>query len=422
MIRRFIGAVAGWLVVALAVWPLAADEGPVAPPQIVEASEAVSSGIPATVEDVSGRDYLPAVLPLLEGAQRTIILALYELDWPSRSPNHPVAQLVEALAAAKRRGVEVTVVLNRDQVGHYPLFTRNDAAMAALQAAGITPVTPPPGLRLHDKVLVVDKEIVVLGSTNWSYAALMRNSESAVLIRSPAYAGVTLARLGRLPVRPAPAFVAQAYDAVPIPNAFLHDPRFLARIVRAGDERLFDLALQLYALREEAGEGSAQVIVPPAVLATAAGLPASWSEPMARRQLTKLLDKLDHKYQMIWVARADEDGPYDITLRDLEDPTKPYLPPTGHDRPFPRAYWRDGWPRRLSLPAKAAYLVALRRAAQSGGPWFQASLSGMAGDAGVRDARTLRRGFEELQREEIVEIVVVGPDDARYRLNGLPAP
>jgi phosphatidylserine/phosphatidylglycerophosphate/cardiolipin synthase-like enzyme len=37
----------------------------------------------------------------------------------------------------------------------------------------------------HAKIVVVDDDFVVIGSTNWSYHALEENNETAVIIESP---------------------------------------------------------------------------------------------------------------------------------------------------------------------------------------------------------------------------------------------
>lgn len=61
-------------------------------------------------------------------------------------------------------------------------------AVEHLGAAGIPVlVDRPPGL-MHDKVMIIDGEIVVTGSFNYTYSAEHRNVENLLVIRDPALA------------------------------------------------------------------------------------------------------------------------------------------------------------------------------------------------------------------------------------------
>ena len=46
-------------------------------------------------------------------------------------------------------------------------------------------VYDPVTVTTHTKLLIIDGEISVVGSTNWTYSALEKNHEVSVLIRSP---------------------------------------------------------------------------------------------------------------------------------------------------------------------------------------------------------------------------------------------
>lgn len=51
---------------------------------------------------------------------------------------------------------------------------------------------------LHDKVVVIDGEIVMMGSANWGDSAWWENNEDVLVMRSPALAGVVSAELDEL--------------------------------------------------------------------------------------------------------------------------------------------------------------------------------------------------------------------------------
>ena len=60
-----------------------------------------------------------------------------------------------------------------------------------LQAMGAN-VRMSPGVRLHHKVIVIDRETVVLGSANFSGSALDRNDENVLIVKAPNFAQAML--------------------------------------------------------------------------------------------------------------------------------------------------------------------------------------------------------------------------------------
>ena len=92
-----------------------------------------------------------------------------------------------ALVAAHRRGVDVRAIVDyrqlTDRRNHDDAF-----AVEHLGAAGIPVlVDKPPGL-MHDKVMIIDGEVVVTGSFNYTYSAEHRNVENLLVIRDPTLA------------------------------------------------------------------------------------------------------------------------------------------------------------------------------------------------------------------------------------------
>ncbi|MEK7290856.1 MAG: phospholipase D-like domain-containing protein, partial [Planctomycetota bacterium] len=50
----------------------------------------------------------------------------------------------------------------------------------------------------HNKILVIDNYITIVGSTNWTYSALKKNHEASVLIKSRSVAESFLGKLGTI--------------------------------------------------------------------------------------------------------------------------------------------------------------------------------------------------------------------------------
>lgn len=95
-------------------------------------------------------------------------------------------EIAQALMNAKRRGVDVRVLIDRSQL-HAP-----HSQLKALTNAGVPVlVDQVPGIA-HNKILVIDGVSVVTGSFNWSTAAQARNAENVIWIKDPQTAEIYL--------------------------------------------------------------------------------------------------------------------------------------------------------------------------------------------------------------------------------------
>ena len=125
-----------------------------------------------------GCDPAGAIEAVVRTARKSILIQAYEI-----TPGPLVAALVEA----HRRGVDVRAIVDYKQLtdrrNHDDAF-----AVEHLGGAGIPVlVDRPPGL-MHDKVMIIDGEMVVTGSFNYTYSAEHRNVENLLVIRDPALA------------------------------------------------------------------------------------------------------------------------------------------------------------------------------------------------------------------------------------------
>lgn len=109
-----------------------------------------------------------AIINLIGSANRSIHILIYSFTLDS---------IGDALIAAYRRGVDVRVVFEKDQITRYSEYWR-------LREAGVPVRNDTNPYLMHNKVMIVDSEIVVTGSYNWSESAEERNNENIVIIRS----------------------------------------------------------------------------------------------------------------------------------------------------------------------------------------------------------------------------------------------
>ncbi len=107
------------------------------------------------------------------------------------------ARLGYALLDAQRRGVAVEVLWDGKQ-----MVKDHNTLDDDLVAAGLT-ITPVTNRRseyatVHDKLSVIDGELVTMGSANWGTSALHDNDESLLVFRSPTMAAVVAAQLDEI--------------------------------------------------------------------------------------------------------------------------------------------------------------------------------------------------------------------------------
>jgi len=110
------------------------------------------------------------LLALLESANRSIDVELYQF---SHEP------LLEKLVNAREKGVQIRVILE-------PRLEGNDNVEAArfLGKRGISVRWASLSFaRTHSKFAIVDGSVVFVGSPNWSYYAMRKNREAAVIVK-----------------------------------------------------------------------------------------------------------------------------------------------------------------------------------------------------------------------------------------------
>jgi phosphatidylserine/phosphatidylglycerophosphate/cardiolipin synthase-like enzyme len=122
-------------------------------------------------------DCTGTLVGLIGAARKRVEVQAYELT------SRPI---IAALIDAHRRGVRVQAVLDRYDL--QPVGTRPGSARQ-LAAAGIPVwIDQAPGVA-HNKIMVIDDDLVVGGSFNYTVSAQKQNAENMTLTRSAEIAG-----------------------------------------------------------------------------------------------------------------------------------------------------------------------------------------------------------------------------------------
>ena len=120
--------------------------------------------------------YARVLLALFAGATRSIHMSMYRMSYYSGYGDSLANDLLHALTDAAHRGLDVKVLL--DDCAYYADSAEANLTSAlVLQQRGVEVRFDDPGLTTHTKLVVIDGDTVVLGSTNWNYYSLQKNCE-----------------------------------------------------------------------------------------------------------------------------------------------------------------------------------------------------------------------------------------------------
>ena len=148
---------------------------------IVIAAVIVAAKVPldqqSNIEVINDLAYIPAVLNLVENADESIHVSIFSLTYYDNYPDSNINQLLEELLRAKDRGVDVRLIADE-----FPEDV--EKGVEYLQNNGVEVKYDGKSQTTHTKLIIIDSDTVVVGSTNWRYYSVDRNHEANVIIHS----------------------------------------------------------------------------------------------------------------------------------------------------------------------------------------------------------------------------------------------
>lgn len=125
--------------------------------------------VTATVYFSPGGGCTEAIVGVLVEAKQTVLVQAYSFT------STPIAT---ALAAAKARGVDVRVILDKSQ------RTERYSGADFIAHAGIPLLIDEQPAIAHSKVMIIDSAVIITGSFNFTSSAESRNVENLLVLRS----------------------------------------------------------------------------------------------------------------------------------------------------------------------------------------------------------------------------------------------
>ena len=355
------------------------------------------------VTDLSGKKYFPAVKEAIDNSEKSIFMVVYIVDFDEKDTKSPVYKLCQSLVEAGKRGVRVKVILDQNidfgkhrKDGKWQVEGKNENAFIFFKQNNLDVSYDEKTTYTHSKAIVIDDEIVIMGSTNWSDSALRRNNETSVLIKSKELAKSLLKNFFNIAIDyEASKSMQEKASPLTIHRYFMEDPNLAGRMITSHDERAFDVYLLL--LKDNLAESEFNYNK----IALQLGLDKKMAVNDYRRQLNKTLRKLENKYNLIefkpqWGKNAQ------IKLLNKEGTLYEY--PQGKYFLIPGEYFTYGWDKKLSFAAKYCYLINLYKSSLSRDNlwWF-----GSRETLGLKfhiQRDTITKGMTELRRLNLVDI------------------
>jgi HKD family nuclease len=350
------------------------------------------SGSVYASEYISTAEYFEVALSTISQAKESIEVWMYIIQADKREKDSQPRKLLDALIEAKKRGIKVRVVLEqsldiKDEFSESDVLAQpNQTAYEILKAEGVEVYFDSPGNKTHAKVMVIDNETVLVGSSNWSKSALTRNFEANVLVKDKAFAEDVLKDLSQIKTQEAPQSLT---PVVQIPMNLLANKKLLGEMATQADERSLETYLYVLSLKTPA---SNEVKLDYSKAADFLGISKMTPEDY-RRQINKVLDKLQEKYKLLSYLPPARNQDAQITLKLSE--TQDYFD-------LPVGFFRYRWNQKLSLPGQVMLLIHRSKLMSGTSSWFK-SRKEIAKDYGISES-FISDGNMDLRKNNLLDI------------------
>ncbi len=133
---------------------------------------------------LTDKEYMSNLLYLLDHADSYVHVIMFVVKYDAREENDPVNQVLHRLVDLADRGVDVRIIVDDATLRSYSdtiRFLKDHGINVKLDESS--------GRTTHTKMVIIDGEILLVGSHNWTESALSRNHEATILVRDSTIIG-----------------------------------------------------------------------------------------------------------------------------------------------------------------------------------------------------------------------------------------
>lgn len=365
-------------------------------------------------------DFLPEVLKTIHNARSSITLVNFLATFsPKGSKRDPVKEIAESLISAAKRGLDVRVFLEGSK------FEENYPFYRLLKDGGVDAWMDTSKTFIHQKVLMADRKLIILGSHNLTAGSIFESEELSAITDSRSLISTFEKGLKKISSQKDEIKGKDKGEQVVLPRSLAEG--VIAPLYRAHAGLAFDLYMILFL--EDNGRPRAIPIDAERwgkMLGFDPGKASGKTSPRYRRyyfaqRLNRIFAQLK-KHDLVKIDRVTDT----VTRTFQNAPSKNSLALIK----VPKAYWQNGWMRKLSFSAKYFYFISLIETLDSPFyPWWSLPTR-QIGKKYACDAGSIRKGALELEKYGVMEILRGKPvkrgssytEEAQfYRLNPLSA-
>ncbi len=144
------------------------------------------------VEIIANQNYLKYCENRFENAKRAIVVSM-GLMVITKWKAHPTHRLLDQLIAARNRGIHISV-FTAENTGS---GKANELAIKKLRDSKVVVTLRSSNRACHHKAIVIDGELSVIGSHNWTAPSLTHLNEISVAVHSETFAARTMQAIAR---------------------------------------------------------------------------------------------------------------------------------------------------------------------------------------------------------------------------------
>lgn len=125
------------------------------------------------METIIGKEFPQKVIPRIDQAKKTIDVIVFDWRWYPQELGAPVQLFNQAIVRAVRRGVLTRIIANSADIIN--TLKEVGCQVKKLEFKNL----------VHCKLMIIDKEIFVIGSHNYTQSAFQMNLELSVILENP---------------------------------------------------------------------------------------------------------------------------------------------------------------------------------------------------------------------------------------------
>jgi phosphatidylserine/phosphatidylglycerophosphate/cardiolipin synthase-like enzyme len=122
-------------------------------------------------EVIIGKEFPDKVKPLIENAKNSIKIIVFDWRWYVNDPGNAVQLFNQTIVRASRRGVKIEAIVNHTDI--LTPLKENGIQAKKLNITGL----------VHAKLMIIDDNIVILGSHNYTHNAFVINHEISIILK-----------------------------------------------------------------------------------------------------------------------------------------------------------------------------------------------------------------------------------------------